>query len=82
MGQRKFPIISNVVVNGRTFKEQLNKGDVVSCYYCNSHFNVDDDTVVIPNKNDEYHKALRCPECKKIVSVLYYYDRVVRSGKQ
>ena len=50
----------------------LDKDDKVICYYCDFVFPVDGNVVV----TDEYdNKALRCPECGKKTSVLYYYDR-------
>lgn len=70
----EFPITSNVVLPGsdRTVVKVLNYRDVVKCYWCKEPFLVDEMSVRVVDKYG--NKALRCPACEKMVSVLYYYD--------
>lgn len=75
MSRIHYPITSLVVEHGHTTEYQLHENDVVECYYCKSHFPVKGN-VIIPDIYD--NKALKCPECGKVVSVLYYYDRKVK----
>jgi len=69
-----FPITSNVIpaYSDRTELKVLNKGDLVRCWWCKEPFIVDEMTAMVTDKYD--NKALKCPVCNKIVSVLYYYD--------
>lgn len=74
-----YPITAEIKYRSDTVIRTLEKDDIVKCYYCQKEFPVKGN-VVIP---DMYaNKALRCPKCGKVVSVLYYFDRVKRKGKR
>lgn len=71
-----FPIQRTVVYRGHDYIRTLNENDVVSCWCCGRPIVIDKQSVV----NTEYDVPLvRCknPECRKNVSVLYYFDRIV-----
>ena len=75
--QAKFPITRNVVKNGVMFRPELNLGDRVSCYYCNSPIRVNTKTAFTVPGDDTEMTYIECPKCGKRVSVLYYFDRKV-----
>ena len=75
----KYPI--EVTIKDRSIEvtKKLDKDDLVRCYFCNSVFPVKYHAFIL----DKYeNKALRCPECRKIASVFYYVDRIVRKVKR
>ena len=74
-----FPITSIVKHGGDTYEYVLNKGDIVKCFYCNDRITISQKVIVIP---DMYNNtAVRCPNCGKVVSVLYYYDKIIGKEK-
>ena len=78
MSRIRFPIITTIKYGGHEDEYILDRGDIVRCYFCNERFLISTKDIVIPDKYD--NKAVRCPKCKKVVSVLYYYDRII--GKE
>lgn len=80
MSKIHFPITSVIKYRSTETEKRLDRYDVVPCYYCNAPITVNYNTVVI---TDSYgNKALKCPECGKVVSVFYYYDKQIRKGKR
>lgn len=78
----EFPITSNVVLPGsdRTVTKVLNYRDVVKCRWCKEPFLVDEYSARVVDKYG--NKALRCPVCEKMTSVLYYYDEARPSTRK
>lgn len=71
-----FPIQRTIVYRGHDYPRTLNEGDIVSCWYCGRPITINKRSVI----NTEYDVPLvQCkdPECRKCVSVLYYFDRIV-----
>lgn len=81
MSRIHFPITSVIKYRGTETEKRLDRYDVVQCFYCKAPITVNYNTVVIPGNYDT-NKALKCPECGKVVSVLYYYDKQIRKGKR
>ena len=69
----KFPIEMNQVIYGKEYKKQLNKGDIVHCWWCGSDVVVDEKSAFVCYETD----YITCPICKRHVNVFYYMGKVV-----
>ena len=74
-GRIHFPITVTQKFMSDTKTLVLNKDDEVRCYYCEEVIPVKGNVVCMGMHEA---KAIRCPKCRKAVSVLYYFDRVVK----
>ena len=76
MTKVEFPIVRTVVYNNSPVRRVLNKGDKVSCYFCNKKFNINSKTVSIDEHDGMQMVTCTNPECKRKIPVLYYFNRV------
>ena len=76
-----FPIIRTVVYNNAPNIRYLNKGDKVTCYFCNTKFAITSRTVSIDPHDGM--QMVTCPnaDCKRSIPVLYYFDRVIKKKR-
>lgn len=79
----KWPIERTVVVMSKDYVKRLYPGDVVRCIFCGREIVLSDKTVVEePLKHGGEMQYVICPyrKCRKKVSVLAFFDNVLRRG--
>lgn len=76
-----FPIIRHVVYGNCEYEKRLDKDQSVRCYYCGKPIVLNKSTVSV---KEDGVPIVECPNtfCRKKVSVLYYFDRVIDDEKK
>lgn len=69
----KFPITRDIIEGGQHFTKQLDKDDIVKCYFCGYPIKLSTHNTHMTSDEME---MVDCPNCGRHVSVLYYFDRV------
>ena len=70
-----FPIIRHVVYHGIEYEKKLDEGEVVRCRFCGTTFPLNKRTVYMA---EDEMQMTRCPECRRNVSILYFFDNTVK----
>lgn len=75
-----FPVSRIVVDHGLAKTRVLNHGDVVKCWWCGKKIRLNGrNTFTVPgDPSDMTYVECGSKECKKRMSVLYLFDRVVK----
>ena len=74
----EFPIVRDVIENGRHYIRTMDENEKVKCCMCNNPILIDARTVHVA---EDGMQMVDCPSCKSHVSVLYYFDQVERNKK-
>lgn len=69
----EFPIVRDIIENGRHYIRTMNENDKVKCRMCNNSILIDKRSVHVA---EDGMQMVDCPSCKSHVSVLYYFDQV------